>query len=75
MNPMSDHPLDVLAARLGRPPKSMAALSGLSAEDIEQLGCAMQAAATAEQRQILEARGSPWIVRPLIRALLRVLRR
>ncbi|HKY91112.1 MAG TPA: hypothetical protein VJM11_08730 [Nevskiaceae bacterium] len=72
---MSDHPLDVLAARLGRPPKSMAALCGLSAEDVEQLACAMEAAAEAERKYLLDARGSPWIVRPLIRAIFRMLRR
>lgn len=75
MNPMSDHPLDVLATRLGRPPKSMAALSGLSAGDIEQLACAMEAAAEVERRALLDAAGSPWLLRPLFRAIFRVLRR
>lgn len=74
MDPMSDSPLDALAVRLGRPPKSMAALSGLSAEDVERLACAMEAAAADERRRLLGAEGSPWLLRPLIRLVLRGLR-
>lgn len=68
-------PLDALAARLGRPPKSLAILSTLSDDEVVTLTGLVDAAAESERQRILAAEGSPRLVRPLFRLILQALRR